>query len=124
MTPDLYQCQYEKATKCAMDEPCLGCETHAKYAKVAKDLDLFTRELNISITALEWRREVFYNQHPIYAPELDDGRALLKSEVVADTEININFIGIHAVSVNGTWYKPVPMHHAEDLNNLWEKLKK
>ena len=33
MTPELYQCQYEKATKCAMDEPCLGCETHAAYFK-------------------------------------------------------------------------------------------
>ena len=27
----LYQCPYEKACKCSMDLPCLGCETWARY---------------------------------------------------------------------------------------------
>lgn len=27
----LYQCPYEKACKCSMDEPCLGCETWAEH---------------------------------------------------------------------------------------------
>lgn len=26
---ELYQCPYDKATKCSLDEPCKGCETWA-----------------------------------------------------------------------------------------------
>ncbi len=29
--PDLHQCPCEPATKCLMDEPCLGCETYAEW---------------------------------------------------------------------------------------------
>ena len=27
---ELYQCPYDKATKCDLEDPCLGCETWAK----------------------------------------------------------------------------------------------
>lgn len=124
MTPELYQCQYEKATKCAMDLPCLGCETHAKYATVEKELGPISHELNISVTSLEWRREIHFDQISCYPQEAIAGRALIKSEIVADTDININFAGIHAVSVNGVWYEPSQIHHAMSHNELWEKLKK
>jgi len=121
MTPELYQCQYEKATKCAMDLPCLGCETHAKYAVVAKAVETpVMHELNISVKSLEWRREVHFDQISFYQSDAISGRALVKSEVVADTDININLAGIHAISVNGEWYMPAP-HYG--LDKLWEKLK-
>lgn len=31
MSDELHQCPCCKATKCVMDEPCLGCETYAAW---------------------------------------------------------------------------------------------
>lgn len=29
--PELYQCPYEKACKCSLEDPCKGCETWAAH---------------------------------------------------------------------------------------------
>lgn len=31
---DLHQCPCDPATKCLMDEPCLGCETYSKWINI------------------------------------------------------------------------------------------
>ena len=38
MSTELNQCPFEKACKCAMDEPCEGCETFAEH----NDTELLT----------------------------------------------------------------------------------
>lgn len=34
MSNELHQCPCCKATKCVMDEPCLGCETYAAWSAI------------------------------------------------------------------------------------------
>ena len=116
-TPDLYQCQYEKATKCAMDLPCLGCETHAKYAKVTKESDPIIHELNITVKSFEWRREIDMNPIRGFPPE--HGRILIKAYI--DSEPNITVQDAYAVSVNEIWYMP-SIH--DNLDQLWKELEK
>lgn len=45
----LYQCPYEKACMCKMDEPCLGCEEFAVYLTKKEKGDI-SGELPISST--------------------------------------------------------------------------
>ncbi len=116
MTPELYQCQYEKATKCAMDLPCLGCETHAKYATVEEKTDPL-KPLLVTVETLEIRQELtFYSVGPIL-PIPERGRTLIKATAKFPFEVNA-----YAVHVNGVWYEKSlnPFIH----NELWEKLKK
>ena len=136
MTPKLYQCQYEKATKCAMDLPCLGCETHAKYAarsivkfiknsepegfeKVSEKTADGLGPLKIDLDHYEWRREVS-NVGSHYQPILAVGRTLVKVDVKYPFPVSDK--SIYAVSVNGVWYEESPLSKMHD--ELWENLKK
>ena len=37
MKNKLYPCPYDEATRCVLDEPCLGCETFSKHLLASFD---------------------------------------------------------------------------------------
>ena len=131
MTPDLYQCQYEKAIKCAMDLPCLGCETHAKYAarsvvkciknSDSKEFEIVSEKtadglgpLKIDLEKYEWRREII--NHDLGCFEV--GRALVKASVKFPFPVSDKHV--YAICVNDIWYEE--SYRSDQHNFLWQEL--
>jgi len=52
MSDELMQCPYDKACKCMIDKPCLGCESYSPYKSNVSLIDEAVAEIDSNIADL------------------------------------------------------------------------
>ena len=85
MTPELYQCPYEAACKCSMEDPCKGCETWAKAFTGKKDDKLSGRFVKAWECAscekeLTWHEKMYSHGTCQYCGATEEGTIIKTNE--------------------------------------------